>query len=325
MRWKTTLTHTTIAAALVGAVAAAPLIGTSDAEALSARDRFAEVGNVDRPVVDRRGPLFGLRVNSFNVAGDAKVLGCFRYRCPPFEADGTRERYHVVRSVHFDRDVKLNDCDEVLAQAFGGRDVRFSALVRTTRWIRNRGPNGVTPIGGFVARMDLNATFSAGPDGTFTFGMLDFGLIGTQGLRPNFGDPDLATDPLDFSRCNAPFHDEGYYQGHVDRRGVKKLIRAFGADNLVVRRLRRLNASIIAGTFEGRTVIDAVDEANRYNFCKLARVGWWFDGLVGFSCRRDLPEPLEPDPEPIDPTPVDTKPAQPETDALPSLDRKPVR
>ncbi len=273
-----------VAAVLVGGTAAAPFVLTDDADARPGRGDYTSDVDNRRPLHRKRGPFYGIRVNSMDFDGEAKVLASYSYRCPPLGPDGTPEVYHVVRSIQADTDVDVTDCDEVLERAFGGRDVTFSAVATTTRWIRDTGPNGTTPVGGFLGHMDLDATFAGGPDGTVTIPMLDFRMIGTQGLRPRRGDPDASSDPGEVTRCDAPFHDEGYYDARVDPKGLRKLVRRFGDDNLVVDRLRRLGHSVIAGTFEGRTFL-AADRERAHDFAELDRVVWWMDGVVGFQCR----------------------------------------
>lgn len=307
MRWTSHLRTAGLAGALVAAAAAAPFVASTDAEARPDRggDYTSRSDNA-RALHDRRGPFFGLRMNSFDVNSDKlRVVACFRYRCAPIrdDAPGVGSRYTVLREHHFDEDVNVTDCDEVLRRAFAGREVRFAALVSSTRWIRDVGPNGKTPIGGFLADMTLYATFAAGDTGRVTFPMLDFWMVGTQGMRPRRGDPATDADPGETTRCDAPFHDEGWYTGRVNRKGVKKLIRMFGDDNVLVNRLRRLHASVIAGTFEGGTRLR--DDSAPYDFCNLAAVAWWFDGLVGYRCRPqrsdvERDEPPEPD-EPVRP------------------------
>ena len=294
--------HLTLSAAIVAVTAAGTLLDTGSAEAAS-RVEISRPQLADKSLHHRRGPFFGLRVNSFDVDAEAKVTGCYTYKCPPIVDDGPRTRYHVVRSIQKDDDVRVTDCDEVLIRAFGGREVSFSAFVRSVRWIRDIGPNGRTPVGGFLARMDLDATFAAGPGGSVTFGMLDYSIIGTQGLRPRRGDVSTTPDADETSRCDAPFHDEGYYEARVDRKGARLIQRLFGDDNVLIRRLKRLNKSVIVGTLEGRTDIRD-DSRGPYDFCALNRVTWWFDGLVGYRCRK-LPEPAV-DTRPVDqPEPVE--------------------
>jgi hypothetical protein len=162
--------------------------------------------------------------------------------------------------------------------------VSYRAITITTRWIRDVGPNGRTPVGGFIGRMDIDALVRIG-DSQGYLPYLDFGLIGTQGLRPRRGDPDAAADENETTRCDAAFHDEGYYDGHFDRRGLKRLLGVVGDDPIAIARLRRLASTRIVGTFEGRTRLDE-DREGLYDFCELDEVVWWMDGIAGHRCKK---------------------------------------
>ncbi len=161
---------------------------------------------------------------------------------------------------------------------------RRGSITRTTRWIRDVGPNARTPVGGFVGRMDIDAVIAVG-DGEGVLPYLDFGIIGTQGLRPRRADPEATEATDETSRCDAPFHDEGYYDGRFDRRGLRRLAGLVKGDELAIARLRRLAQTRFIGTFEGRTFLDD-DRVREFDFCELDRVVWWMDGIAGFRCKR---------------------------------------
>jgi hypothetical protein len=295
MRCHRTLRSAAFAALLVGGATALPLLTVDNADAGPSRARFARDSDNDRTLDVRRGPFFGLRVNSMDVASDALVFACFRYRCPSLAPDGAPDRYHVVRSAQVDLDVDVGECDELLGRALGDRVVSYRAITITTRWIRDVGPNGRTPVGGFIGRMDIDALVRIG-DSQGYLPYLDFGLIGTQGLRPHRGDPDAEADANETTRCDAVFHDEGYYDGHFDRRGLRRLLGVVGDDPIAIARLRRLASTRIVGTFEGKTRLDE-DRASPYDFCELDEVVWWMDGIAGYRCKKP--------PEVDDSTPAD--------------------
>ena len=190
----------------------------------------------------------------------------------------------MVRSIHVDDDVTVGDCDEILGRALGDRVIRYRAITRTTRWIRDTGPNGRSPVGGFVGRMDIDAVIRVG-DGEGVLPYLDFGIIGTQGLRPRRADPEATEETEETSRCDAPFHDEGYYDGRFDRRGLRRLAKLVDGDELAIARLRRLAQTRFVGTLEGRTFLDE-DRAREFDFCELDAVAWWMDGIAGFRCKK---------------------------------------
>ncbi len=283
MLWNRTSRSALTAAALVGAVAAGPFLSGSEAEARpsAARDHFTRPSDNDRRIHPRRGPFFGLRVNSMNVDAAAKVLSCFTYRCKGLAMNAPVETYQLVRSIHVDPKVDATACDEILLSAFNGHKMRFRSTSRTTRWIRDKGPNGVTPVGGFVGHMDIDAVFVADDGATIRVPYLEFRMIGTQGLRPHAGSGDVGASAD--SRCASPYHDEGYYHGGLSVRGLRRILKEVGSDPANVAVLRRLHRNIVAGTFEGR--IKLADGADDYDFCEIERVAWWFDGLLGYACR----------------------------------------
>ena len=91
----------------------------------------------------------------------------------------------------------------------------------------------------------------------------------------------------------------------------------FGDDSARYRGLlRKLSSSVIAGTFEGTQRI-AADASDPLDFCRVDIAGWWFDGLLGYRCRRppvdelDLPRPGDgtdrPETDSTDARPVDSR------------------
>ncbi len=284
----------------VGGAALVPLVTPDVAHARPENAGFTRSADNDVTLQERRGPFYGLRVNSMDVDAEAKVLAVFRYRCPPLIENGRADTYHVVRSIQADRDVAVGDCDEILGTLLGDRAVRYQAVFRTTRWIRDVGPNGETPVGGFLGTMDIDAVVRFG-DGEVLLPYLDFRMVGTQGLRPRRGDPDTTPDADEVGRCDAPFHDEGYYDGVFDRRGLRRLASVVDGDALAIERLRRLAATRFVGTFEGRTFLDEARE-RRFDFRELERVVWWMDGVAGFRCRKA--------PDVADDSPPDVTPAE---------------
>ncbi len=304
--WYRPLRGVGLAAVLVGGAAlssalAAPPARAGGSRAPSSKASFTRASDNQQTLHRKRGPFYGLRVNSMDVDGKVVVLSCFRYRCPQLDGDGRPDRYTVVRSIHVDRDVDVTDCDEILGSALGDRAVRYRAITRTTRWIRDRGPNGRTPIGGFIGRMDIDAVVKVG-GGEAVLPYLDFAIVGTQGLRPRRGDPDATEETDEKSRCDAPFHDEGYYDGRFDRRGLRRLAALVAGDELAIARLRRLAQTRFVGTFEGRTFLDE-DRVRDFDFCELDRVVWWMDGVAGFRCRRP-PEVSDESPTDVAETPA---------------------
>lgn len=283
MRCHRTLRCAVPAALLVAGAAALPAFTVEEAEARPGRALFARESDNDRDLHVRRGPFFGLRVNSMDVDSDALVFAAFRYRCPALAPDGSPDRYHVIRSIQVDLDVEVGDCDELLGRALGDRALSYRAITTTTRWIRDVGPNGRTPVGGFIGRMDIDALVRVG-DAEGYLPYLDFGLIGTQGLRPRRGDATTTPDENESTRCDAVFHDEGYFDGRFDRRGLRRLLNAVDGDPLSVARLRRLAETRIVGTFEGRTFLDQGGQGP-FDFRELDRVVWWMDGIAGYRCR----------------------------------------
>ncbi len=291
------------AGALVAAVAALPLVlPAPDAQAAgdhTPRGPFLREADNDRSVHPVRGPFFGLRVNSMDIGGEVKVSACFDYKCAGLHPASTPQPYHLVRSGHVDNNVQTTDCDEVLRRAFGDRELRFRAVTRTTRWIRDVGPNGVTPVGAFIGHTSIDAVFKNDNDVTVRVPYMSFRLVGTQGLRPHRGSPDFDPDLNEDSRCHAPFHDEGYYQGGLNLRGVARLLRELKNDRAAVEILRRLRKSVIAGTFEGGIRLKAGRD-DTYDFCELTEVKWWFDGVLGYACPQSRKDRAN------DRTPVDT-------------------
>jgi len=284
MRCGHTLRSVAIAALLVGGTAAIPLLAIDEAEAGPSRALFARDSDNERTIHVRRGPFFGLRVNSMDVESDALVFACFQYRCPALAPDGAPDKYQVVRSAQVDLDVDVGECDELLGRALGDRVRSYRAITITTRWIRMIGPNGRTPVGGFIGRMDIDALVRVG-DNQGYLPYLDFRLIGTQGLRPRRGDPDAAEDAGETTRCDAVFHDEGYYDGRFDRHGLRRLLNLVDGDAVAIARLRRLASTRIVGTFEGRTRLDN-DREREFDFCELDEVVWWMDGIAGYRCKK---------------------------------------
>jgi len=295
MRCHRTLRSAALATLLVTGAAALPTLTAEQAEARPARARFARESDNDRALHVRRGPFFGLRVNSMDVKSNALVFACFQYRCPALAPDGAPDEYQVVRSAQVDLDVDVGECDELLGRALGDRVDSYRAITITTRWIRRIGPNGRTPIGGFIGKMDIDAKLNVG-DHQGYLPYLDLFLIGTQGMRPHRGNPNAAVDVNEPTRCDAVFHDEGYYDGHFDRRGLRRLLNLVDGDSIAAQRLRRLASTRIIGTFEGRTELNE-DRDGQFDFCELDKVSWWMDGIAGYACKRP--------PDVADDTPID--------------------
>lgn len=282
------------AAAAVLVAAAAWLPGVEAAEAAGGRSANDHTRQLDpeRPIDARKGPFFGLRVNSMDVTGEARTLACYEYTCPGLLPGEEPQAYQFVRHAFRRSLVRPLACDEILPLAFVGHDVRYSADVLTSRWIRRRGPSG-TPIGGFVGKLYVNATLEVA-DGdaerTVTIPFMDLNLIGTTGMRPGRStgsdDPDAVDD-----RCDAPLHDEGWYQGRFHVPGLRKIEKLVRPDSAAhIRILRRLAGSVIAGSFEGRLVL-AGSTTDESDHCDLAGARWWFDGLLGHRCRGVSPDP----------------------------------
>jgi hypothetical protein len=281
-----------VAAGLVGAAAFLP--GAAAAEVARGRSSNDHTRQIDpeRPIDAKRGPFFGLRVNSMDVAGQARTLACYEYVCAGLLPRDEPESYQFVRHAFRHAGLQPLACDEILPVAFVGHDVRYSADVLTSRWIRKRGPSG-TPIGGFVGKLYVNATLPV-QDGdaerTVTIPFMDLTLIGTTGMRPGRSstadDPDAVTD-----RCDVPLHDEGWYQGRFHVPGLRKIEKLVRPDSAAhIRILRRLAGSVVAGSFEGRLAL-APSSSDESDHCDLAGARWWFDGLLGYSCRGVIPDP----------------------------------
>ena len=297
-------TRTALAAAAVVALAAAPFISASPAQAKNKRGKsavasFANESDNTRPVSDTRGPFFGLRVNSMDVGAAVKVVACYDYRCPGIQPS-TSETYQLVRSVQADRELTTNQCDEVFGP-ITDESIRYRVQASTTRWIRDIGPNGVTPVGGWIGRMRIVAVVQGCEDSVHRSVLFDAGLIGTQGLRPRRGDTTVTPDESD--RCSAPFHDEGYYQAAPHKPGLRLLKKHFEDDDVALAHLDAISKSLIVGTFEGRLGVDA-DAADPFDFCQLRKVGWWFDGVMAYRCRMPNTDPADPVPVPL-PLPED--------------------
>lgn len=279
-------------AVVAGASAALP---SAEAEA-GPVSRFMDPVLHQRPVHERNGPFFALRVHSMDVAAEAENLAAFEYACRDFVPGSEPERYDLVRTVFKGR-VDPSECDEVMSLLVrGDAKAEFHARLGTTRWIRRSGPAG-TPVGGFVGRMEVGATVTLAsgeilPD----LPILDLRLAGTTGLRPMRGNPDDAT-ALDEDRCAAPRHDEGWYLGGFDRRTLLRVLAKDSDDPARIAFVRTLARTIVGGTFEGRLVLDpdpATDTTPvRWDYSKIARAGWWFDGLAAADCKpvRARPSP----------------------------------
>ncbi len=302
------ITHnvrTALTAVAVVGLAAAPFIGTTPAEAKNRRGKsavasFANERDNTRPVDDTRGPFFGLRVNSMDVGAAVKVVSCWDYRCPGIQP-GTSETYQFVRSIQVDRELSTTQCDEIFGP-ITDEGVRYRVQADTSRWIRDIGPNGITPVGGWIGRMRIVAVVQGCEDSVHRAVLFDVGLIGTQGLRPRRGITPVV-DTAEAGRCSAPFHDEGYYQGSPHKPGLRLLNKYFGDDTVAIAHLKTISESVLIGTFEGRLGVDA-DAADPFDFCQLRKVGWWFDGVMGYRCRMPNTDPADPVPVPV-PLPED--------------------
>lgn len=303
MRWLTRgAAAAGLAAVMVAGTALAAGAGSVEADAdarvdvPSTRGGLGDAADGSRAIDATNGRFYGIRVNSMNLAAEAKRVACFEYAIPDLETGTTAEKYQLVRSVWRGEMKRNESCDEVLGLTLPeGALVRFPARMMTTRWIRDVGPNGSTPVGGFVGELAVSVTRGE----LEPVPLLALRVIGTQGLRPHRGDPEDATYS-EMERCSAPLHDEGFYQGGFDRRGLvrfAKIAKAAGDDLKLLRELA--NARII-GTFEGRVALDAALDERAYRFCNLSKGAWWFDGLLGWRARRvvvsePVPVPL---PEP---------------------------
>jgi hypothetical protein len=232
-----------------------------------------------------RGPFYGLRVNSMNFAADAKNVANFEYTIAGFLPGDGRETYQLVRTA-WRGDVTRNmDCDEVLGLAFpAGASLRYVGRMVTTRWIRDVGPNGKTPVGGFVGEFSVAVTRGDTADAP-VLPLLALRVIGTQGLRPMRGDPtDPTYSPMD--RCSAPLHDEGFYQGGFDHRTLTVLAKGAQDAGNSLKPYRALWNTRIIGTFEGRLDLAPTADPLAYRFGALSKGAWWFDGLMGWKADR---------------------------------------
>lgn len=270
-----------VSAAAVAAVAqSAAHAGTrsaSDAAPAGTRRFFDTQAHV-RPLDLRRGPFFGLRVHSLDVGGNAETLSAYEYVAEALRPGAPRERYDLVRTL-YRVNVAATSCDEVMGLPLpASADVRaWKGWMGQTRWMRRDGPAD-SPVGGFVGRLQIAA--AVGPLER-EIGVLDVTLAGTTGMRPMRGDPDDATT-RDEGRCTAPRHDEGWYVGRVDRKALLAWAREAGEDAEVVRRLRVLERSVLAGTFEGRLDASA-GENGRVDYGTITAGRWWFDGLLAWE------------------------------------------
>jgi hypothetical protein len=292
MRWRGTLSAAGLAALLVTGTAIAA--GAAD-PAQNVKDDggridpptsggFCDEGDAVRTIRPDKGPFFGIRVNSMDVRAEAKRVACLEYACDGLLPGDGSKRYQLVRNVWRGGVAPNESCDEVLAAPLpAGAEVRYETFIRTTRWVRDVGPDGETPVGGFVGEMRIDAARGAG-DATIRLPLVALRLIGTQGLRPGRGDP---TDALAGSdkRCGAPLHEEGFYQGGFDRRGLAFLARLAQEQGGSVEPFRTLAGARIVGTFEGQLTLDPTADVRPYRFCNLASGVWWFDGLLGWRCR----------------------------------------
>ena len=249
------------------------------------RGGFCDEADAVRPIRSDRGPFFGIRVNSMDLRAEAKRVACLEYACQGLLPGDGSQRYQLVRNVWRGGVAKNEDCDEVLAAPLPeGADVRYEAFLRTTRWVRDHGPNGETPVGGFVGEMQIDAARGTG-DQTLRLPLVDLRLIGTQGLRPGRGDPSEAVLAASDKRCGAPLHEEGFYQGGFDRRGLTFLARIAHEQGGSIEPYRALAGARIVGTFEGQLTLAPTDDVRPYRFCNLESGVWWFDGLLGWRCR----------------------------------------
>ena len=253
----------------------------ADVDARVHRGGFGDPADLRRVPPWRRGPEYGLRVNSMDVAADAMNLAWFEYACEGLAPGEGSRRYQLVRTAYLGAVTPDKDCDEILRFVVPpDASVRYEARMITTRWVRDVGPNGVTPVGGFLGVMNVSVTRGdLAPVSIF-----NVRLAGTQGLRPQRGDPTDST-VVDGDRCAAPLHDEGVYAGGFDRRGLTRLARVSqDAGGAPPQAFRKLLNSRILGTFEGRLELAPTADVRPYRFGHIAKAAWWFDGLVGWRC-----------------------------------------
>ena len=279
-----------VATGLAGVMVAGTALAGGGAEAGGAKPPELNGGLGDpadsvRKIDRKRGPFYGLRVNSMDLAAEATRIACFEYACDGLLPGEGAQKYQVVRSAWRGEITPNTACDEVLGAALApGANVRYPAHMITTRWIRDVGPNGRTPVGGFVGELAISVARGEGADAV-KLPLIALRVIGTQGLRPGRGDPDdLLTSNME--RCSAPRHDEGSYHGGFDRRGLAFLANAAQEAGGDVEHFRTLANSRIVGTFEGQLSIDDTADARPDRFCNLTKGQWWFDGLLGWRCKR---------------------------------------
>jgi hypothetical protein len=248
------------------------------------RGGFCDEADVVRTIRPDKGPFFGLRVNSMDMRAEAKRVACLEYACHGLLPGDGSKRYQLVRNVWRGGVAANEPCDEVLAAPLPeGAEVRYEAFLRTTRWVRDVGPNGETPVGGFVGEMKIEAARGTG-DATLRLPLVELRLIGTQGLRPGRGDPAESVLAASDKRCGAPLHEEGFYQGGFDRRGLAFLARIAREQGGSIEPFRALAGARIVGTFEGQLTLYPTADVRPYRFCDLESGVWWFDGLLGWRC-----------------------------------------
>jgi len=249
------------------------------------RGGFGDPADLRRVPPWRRGPAYGLRVNSMDVEAKALNLAWFDYACDGLSPDEGSRRYQLVRTAYLGAVTPDKDCDEILRFVVPpDAAVRYEARMITTRWVRDVGPNGVTPVGGFLGEMSVSVTRG----GLAPVPIFNVRLAGTQGLRPQRADPtDSTVVPGD--RCSAPLHDEGFYAGGFDRRGLTRLAHASqNAGGPPPEAFRKLLNARVLGTFEGRLELSPSTEARPYRFARIDKAAWWFDGLVGWRCKAPV-------------------------------------
>jgi hypothetical protein len=261
------------------------------------RGGFGDHADSRRVPTWRRGPFYGLRVNSMDVAAEAMNLAWFEYGCEGLTPSEPRRRYQLIRTAYLGEVTPDEHCDEILRTVVPpSANVEYQARMITTRWVRDIGPNGVTPVGGFLGDMSVSVKRTdLAPVPIF-----NARLAGTQGLRPRRGDATDAVAAAD-DRCSAPLHDEGYYFGSFDRRGLTRLaLVSQNAGGAPVSTFRKLLNARILGTFEGRLELEPSTDVRPYRFGRIAKADWWFDGLVGWK-RRPADEPSDADPPEVRP------------------------
>lgn len=284
MQWKRWATSLGLAGAMVTGTALAAG-GASDAagvKAPPARGGLGDPADAARVVDADRGPFYGIRVNAMDLRADAKRVACFEYAIAGILPGEGAERYQLVRTAWRGDVTRDADCDEVLGLPFPAEAaVRYVGRMVTTRWIRDVGPNGKTPVGGFVGELAVDVTRGDSADAP-VLPLLALRVIGTQGLRPSRGDEfGIAGD-----RCSAPPHDEGFYQGGYDRRTLTVLARVAQDAGRPVETFRILANARIVGTFEGELTLDPTMDPRPNRFCALSSGTWSFGGLLGWRAKR---------------------------------------